>query len=184
MKLVVGLGNPGSKYAATRHNVGFRVVDELARRHGMETSQERFHGWFAKGVIGQEDTVLLKPTTFMNRSGQAVLAAGRFYKLELDDVLVITDDLALPLGKIRLRSKGGAGGHNGLKDIIARLGSDEFDRLRLGIDSPLGDQVGFVLSAFTESDEVVITQSCASAADAVECWIAGGIADAMNRFNA
>ncbi|MCH7813359.1 MAG: aminoacyl-tRNA hydrolase, partial [Planctomycetes bacterium] len=110
MKLIVGLGNPGTKYAATRHNVGFRVVDELGRRWGIGLAQEKFHAWFGRGSVADRDVILLKPTTFMNRSGQAVQATGRFYQLELSDLLVISDDLALPLGRLRFRARGGAGG--------------------------------------------------------------------------
>ena len=184
MKLIVGLGNPGTKYAATRHNVGFRVVDLLAARCGVVLAGEKFHGWFARATVAEQDAVLLKPTTFMNRSGEAVLAAGRFYRLGLEDLLVISDDTALPLGKLRLRRSGGAGGHNGLQDVIDRLGSDDFARLRLGIDMPIGDQVRHVLSRFGGDQEQRMIEVCDRAADAVECWVAHGVDFAMNRYNA
>jgi len=183
VKLIVGLGNPGTKHAGTRHNVGFRVIDELARRCQADLSQEKFHAWFARATVAEQEVILLKPTTFMNRSGPAVLAAGRFYRLELGDLLVISDDLALPLGKLRLRGQGGAGGHNGLQDIIDRLGSEVFARLRIGIDPPIGDPVGWVLSRFSEAEESVAAAACCRAADAVECWIERGTECAMNRYN-
>lgn len=183
MKLIVGLGNPGTRYAATRHNAGFRVADELAVRHDIEMRTEKFHGYFGRGSISGTEAILLKPTTFMNRSGQAVQAAGRFYRLELSDLLVISDDVALPLGRIRLRRGGGAGGHNGLQDVIDRAGNDGFARLRVGVDAPLGSQVDYVLSEFGPDERSVAEDSFRRAADAVECWISEGIEAAMNRFN-
>ncbi|MCK4660658.1 MAG: aminoacyl-tRNA hydrolase [Phycisphaerae bacterium] len=184
MKLIVGLGNPGSKYAGTRHNVGFRVIDELAARWGIDTRQEKFHAWFGKGVIREEPAVLLKPTTFMNRSGQAVLAAGRFYRLEVGDLVVVGDDLALPPGRLRLRAAGSAGSHRGLQDIISRVGTCEFARLRIGIGSAIGDAAGYVLSPFAASEEAIIQRVIPQAADAIECWITSGPEETMNRYNA
>ncbi len=183
MKLIVGLGNPGSKYAATRHNVGFRVIDELASRWDIATKQEKFHAWFGKGVICGEPTLLLKPTTFMNRSGQAVVAAGRFYRLELADLAVVGDDLALPPGRLRLRPLGSAGSHRGLQDIINRMGTDVFVRLRIGIGSAIGDAADFVLSPFVAEEEEIIERVVARSADALECWITNGSEETMNRFN-
>ena len=184
MKLIVGLGNPGPKYVATRHNVGFEVVDLLAARWRIDLSREKFHGWFGDGAIHDERVALLKPTTFMNRSGQAVLAAVAFYALELLDVMVVGDDLALPCGRIRLRRAGSAGGHNGLLNIVERLGSDEFPRLRLGIDAAWGDAAQYVLTAFGKDEEPVIRQGVENAANAVEHWVQNGIEKTMNRFNA
>jgi len=184
VKLIVGLGNPGTKYAGTRHNVGFNVVDEVARRCGATMSQEKFHGWFGQGTLADQKVLLLKPTTFMNRSGPAVVAAGRFYRLEPSDLLVISDDLSLPLGKLRVRGRGGAGGHNGLQDVVDRLGSNEFARLRVGIDPPVGDPAGYVLTRFAPAEEPVVAKACCRAADAVECWIERGTEFAMNRYNA
>jgi len=184
LKLIVGLGNPGAKYDGTRHNVGYRVVDVLARRIGVELRTEKFHAWFARGSIGEEQAVLMKPTTFMNRSGQAVLAAERFYRIEPADLLVISDDLALPLGRLRLRPWGSAGGHKGMQDIVDRLGTEAFARLRVGIDPPLGDPVSWVLSRFAESDAVAMGAACERAADAAVCWVARGVETAMNEYNA
>ena len=137
MKLIVGLGNPGTKYLGTRHNLGFAVVDALAKRWAIEMAREKFHAFFGDGAVRNQRVALLKPTTFMNRSGQAVSAAGRFYQAEREDLLVVSDDLALPLGRIRVRGGGSAGSHNGLQDIIDRVGFSDFARLRVGIDVPL-----------------------------------------------
>lgn len=183
MKLIVGLGNPGPGYEGTRHNVGFEVVDVLARRWGMAMYAEKFHGWFEVGRFGADRIALLKPTTFMNRSGGSVLAAGRFYKLELEDLLVISDDHALPLGRLRMRASGSAGGHNGLSNVIDRLGSDEWSRLRIGIGEPLGDASAFVTGRFHSDEQAVIEPAIERAADAVECWIENGPDLTMTRFN-
>ncbi len=183
MKLIVGLGNPGKKYERTRHNVGFRVVDRLAQRWQIDMQAEKFHAWFGDGVIRGEKAVLLKPTTFMNRSGQAVLAAGRFYRLELSDLLVVYDDVALDLGRLRIRMKGSAGGHNGLQDVITRVGDNAVTRLRLGIGKPLGGQTSYVLSRFAEEEEPEVTAMVERASDAVETWLSDGPEKAMNVFN-
>ncbi|MCH8967529.1 MAG: aminoacyl-tRNA hydrolase [Planctomycetes bacterium] len=183
MKLIIGLGNPGSRYAKTRHNLGYMVVDELARRHNIDTTREKFSAWIGQGAVGEERILLAKPTTFMNRSGQAVQAIGRFYKLELSDLLVVTDDLALPLGKLRLRALGSAGGHNGLTDIIERLGDDGFSRLRIGIDSPQWNASDHVLGEFDAEEMSIVTPAVTRSADAVEFWIRSGVSSAMNEYN-
>lgn len=184
MKLVVGLGNPGGKYAATRHNVGFRVVDELSRRHGIDLSRARFSGLVGNGAVGSEQVLLLKPGTFMNLSGRSVREAATFYKIEPTDLLVVSDDMALPLGRLRLRKAGSAGGHHGLASVIAELGTEAFTRLRIGIEQVAGERmVGHVLGAFTEREEELMGPAVLSAADAVECWLAEGIDTAMNRYN-
>lgn len=183
MKLIVGLGNPGTKYEFTRHNIGFRVIDELAKRHAISMASEKFHAWYGSGVIGDDKVVLLKPTTFMNRSGQAVLSAGRFYRLEYEDLLVITDDVALETGRLRMRAKGSSGGHNGLGDIITRIGSDAFCRLRFGVGQPLGSQVDYVLGRFYEDEETVVGAAIAKSADATEHWVKNGPTATMNEFN-
>ena len=184
MKLVVGLGNPGSNYAGTRHNVGFDVVDRLASRWNVSFGVEKFHAWFAKGEIREEPVVLLKPTTMMNRSGRAVLAAGRFYKLEVDELLVISDDLALPPGRLRMRQGGSAGSHNGLQDIVDRLGSDAWCRLRIGIGEPIGNSSSYVLSRFSPEESEIMDRAKERGADAVECWIDKGPEPTMTRYNA
>ena len=184
MKLVVGLGNPGLKYEITRHNVGFRVVDELARRWQIDFGRQRFAGYVGAGSIQQQRVLLVKPTTYMNRSGRSVREAVTFYKVALEDLLVVVDDMALGLGRLRLRAKGSAGGHHGLADIIQQLGGDGFDRLRIGIDQVAGERmVGHVLSPFTAAEEEIIGPVICRAADAVECWMVHGVEEAMNRYN-
>ena len=183
MKLIVGLGNPGQRYERTRHNVGFRVVDELASRWGIGIGRERFHAWAGDGEIRNQRVLLLKPTTFMNRSGQSVLAAGRFYRSELADLLVVLDDFSLPLGRMRVRPQGSAGSHNGLSDIIERLGTGEFARLRVGIGNAVGDPAHYVLERFSEGQETVVRRAVLRAADAAECWLENGPEVAMNQFN-
>lgn len=183
MRLIVGLGNPGTRYEDARHNLGFMVVDELARRHDIDMGQEKFHAWVGMWDSGDTKVVLAKPTTFMNRSGQAVQAIGSFYKLELGDLLVVTDDLALPLGKLRFRARGSPGGHNGLADISQRLGTEEFARLRIGIDSPAFDAVDHVLGEFDESELPIVQAAVARAAAAATCWIEKGLVAAMNEYN-
>lgn len=183
MKLIVGLGNPGPRYAGTRHNVGFAVVDILAKRWSIDLSREKFHAWFGECRIGGERVSLLRPTTFMNRSGQAVLAAGRFYKTEPEDLLVISDDMALPLGQIRIRKQGSAGSHNGLQNVIDRIGFSTFCRIRIGIDAAIGEPTAYVLSRLSQDESVVMEPAMVQAADAAECWLAHGPDTAMNRFN-
>ena len=184
MKAIVGLGNPGSRYELTRHNVGFRVIDQLAKRWRIGMEREKFHAWYGDGAVGEESVALLKPTTFMNRSGQAVVAAGRFHQLNESDLLVVTDDVALPCGRIRLRPAGSAGGHNGLQDVIDRLGSESFARLRVGVGARQGDPVSYVLSPFLPEESPVMDRAIERAAEAAASWVTDGVDRAMNRFNA
>jgi len=184
MYLVVGLGNPGKEYESTRHNTGFRVVDELARRGVIEVNRRKFSGLVGSGRVGGIRIMLVKPMTYMNRSGRCVREVMDFYKLDLANLMVIVDDLALPLGRLRIRPQGGAGGHNGLTDIINALGCEAFARLRVGIDWVNGrDAVNHVLSMFTPEEEEIIGKAVCRAADAVECWFKDGIESAMNMFN-
>jgi peptidyl-tRNA hydrolase, PTH1 family len=185
MKLIVGLGNPGRKYEQTRHNVGFTVADRLAARFAAGPSKEKFDGLAAEASIADQRVLLLWPQTMMNRSGRSVGAAVAFYKLEVADLLVVCDDFNLPLGKLRFRSRGSAGGQNGLDDIIGRLGSEEFSRLRIGI-GPLPDQwdaADFVLGRFAAGERQTAEEATAQAADAVVCWLTDGVDVCMNRFN-
>lgn len=187
MKLIVGLGNPGSEYENTRHNAGFMVLDELARRHaGGAVARGRFHAATLECMIGHEKVLLAKPTTYMNRSGLTVGEAVRFYKLEpTEDLMVVVDDVYLPLGSIRIRARGGDGGHNGLADVARAVGGEGYARLRVGVDSkPEGaSQVGFVLGRFTQEQGEALAPVLKTAADAVECWAGKGVTEAMNRFN-
>lgn len=188
MKLIVGLGNPGAKYDRTRHNVGFAVVDRLARRHaGGATARARFDALTVEAPIRGERCLLMKPTTYMNLSGRAVAAAVGFFKLDVaSDLLVIVDDVALPCGTIRLRGEGGAGGHNGLGDIQRALGTQAYPRLRIGVDAcpPYMDQADYVLGRFTPEQEALMEPALERSADAAECFVAEGLAAAMNKFNA
>lgn len=183
MKLIVGLGNPGARYDHTRHNVGFEVVDRLARRWQAPLTVEKFHAWFAAADVGGERVVLLKPTTFMNRSGQAVAAAVRFYQVSEADLMVISDDLALPIGRVRLRAEGSAGGHNGLQSVIDGLGAQNWSRLRIGIGSAVGDPAVYVLGRIGPDEEKEMGAAVSRAADAVEYWIGHGVGLTMTRFN-
>lgn len=186
MKLIVGLGNPGPEYARTRHNAGFMVLDRLATRHAITGIKTKFHAGMLEGSIAGQRAALLEPMTFMNRSGLTVGEATVFYKTELEDLLIVVDDVAIPTGKIRLRKDGGAGGHNGLSDIERALGTKAYHRLRIGIDSPPGRMPlhDYVLGKFSESQMEALTPAIERACDAIECWIREGIDTAMNRFNA
>lgn len=188
MKLIAGLGNPGEQYDRTRHNVGFVVLDRLARRASSGSpppARSRFHGAVVETEFGGEKTLLLKPLTFMNRSGQAVAEAARFYQLDpAKDVLVIVDDTAIPCGSIRLRSEGSAGGHNGLSDIEQKLGTNAYARLRIGVDAPGSiPQKDYVLGRFRPDQLELLEGALEDAVNAAVCWVAHGITEAMNRFN-
>ncbi len=184
MKLIVGLGNPGPEYRNSRHNIGFMVVERLAQKWGIDLSRNKFQGIYGNGTCAFESVVLLKPQTYMNRSGGSVLQAMVFYKADLEDLLVVYDDLAIDLGVLRGRAKGSAGGHNGVKDIINRLGCDDFSRLRVGIGAPrFGNTVKHVLGDFTDDEQNIVCDSIARASEAVESWVNNGIKDMMNSFN-
>ena len=183
MKLVVGLGNPGRKYAGTRHNVGFDVVDLVADRHGLEWESAPADAvqakWRASSVI------VAKPLTFMNLSGAAIGELLRFYKIELADLFVVVDDTNLELGRLRARPSGSAGGHNGLKSIVGALGTEEFARLRIGVGRGDGrvDLADHVLAKFDPEERIEVAEATARAADAAELFVTEGIVSVMNRFN-
>lgn len=184
IKLIVGLGNPGARYARNRHNVGFLIADEFARAHALDFSRKRFNAYIAEGALAGARVMLAKPQTFMNLSGEAVGKLCAFYKIAPHDLLVIYDDLDLPLGKLRLRARGSAGGHHGMESIIARLGTSAFPRLRVGIGRPSPDaDIAHVLSDFTADERAVMEETFARAVQAIEVWVAQGIVKAMNRFN-
>ena len=188
MKLIVGLGNPGPRYRGTRHNVGFRVVDGFASRLGIPLEQSRFDGRFGRGRVHGIDVGLLEPQTFMNDSGRAVAAALGFLPIDevSTDLLVVYDDADLPLGRLRLRARGGDGGHLGLRDVIASIGTQELPRLRFGIGRPPDSQdtVAHVLEEFSSSETDALAQALGHASAAVEALLAEGIVAAMDRFNA
>ena len=183
-RLIVGLGNVGSKYIRTRHNLGFEVVDDLASRWGATQPRSRFDARLQEVSVGGDKVVLAAPTTMMNNSGFAVRQIMNWYKLETTDVLVIYDELDLPFGRVRLRSSGGAGGHNGVKSIIEQLGGKDFNRLRIGVGRPTsGSTIGFLLSRFSVDEQKEIPGIMALAAGAAEKWTMDGLDAAMNEYN-
>ena len=185
--MVVGLGNPGDEYVNTRHNTGFMVIDAIAKTLNIDVKQRKFGACFGAGEFSDKKLILLKPWNYMNRSGQAVATAIGFYKLDVRDLIVVTDDLALDPGRIRLRSKGSAGGHNGLADIIQKLGTNEFSRCRVGIGTSdegfRQDQVGYVLGKFSAKQKVLIDEAVEKSKNAILCWVESNINTAMNKFN-
>ncbi len=183
--MVAGLGNPGRKYEKTRHNVGFDVLDELLRRFPGATVQQKFDGRFAKVDFEGGKLLLLWPETFMNDSGRSISAAAKFFKVGLERLLVICDDLSLPIGKIRVRRNGSSGGQKGLQNTIQQLGSQEFSRLRVGIGATPDrwETSDYVLGKFESADRQLIDLACTKAADAVQCWATQGVDAAMNRYN-
>jgi PTH1 family peptidyl-tRNA hydrolase len=185
VKLVAGLGNPGRNYQGTRHNVGFAVADELARRCDVQFEHGRANALTAKVGIGANALLIVKPLTMMNLSGEAVAGVAHFFKIDSSDLLVVADDVNLPLGRLRLRIGGSAGGHNGFRSIIQCLGSDAFPRLRVGVGrgDPRRDLADHVLARFDPDEREDVQQAVARAADAAEAFLAEGIEAAMNRFN-
>jgi peptidyl-tRNA hydrolase, PTH1 family len=182
--LIVGLGNPGKEYAETRHNVGFRCVDELARRHGLKWARPRLKAEQARGTIAGHEVVLAKPQTYMNLSGVSVVQLVKWYKVPLDQVLVIHDDLDLPFGQLRLRAEGSAGGQNGLASILQQLRTQAVPRLRIGINRPQwGEPRDYVLTRFTKEQVAALPDVLGRGADAAELWLRDGIIAAMNQFN-
>jgi len=183
-RLVVGLGNPGRKYAGNRHNVGFQCLDRLAEAWGLSFSRRKHKALLAQGEIGGLRVILTKPQTFMNLSGETVERMARFYKVPPENILVIYDDLDLPVGRIRLRPEGGSGGHKGMKSIMEHLGCNGFPRLRVGIGRPVhGDPVDYVLGDFTPDEQITIDEVYERVVFAMELWLAEGIVAVMNRYN-
>ncbi|MBC2160383.1 aminoacyl-tRNA hydrolase [Listeria booriae] len=184
MKMIVGLGNPGKKYERTRHNVGFMVVDELSFRHQTPWKKSKFNGMISNIVVNGEKVLLVKPLTFMNLSGECVRPLMDYYDIPVEDVLIVYDDLDLPTGKIRLRQKGGAGGHNGMKSLIQHLKTQEFNRIRVGVDRPAnGDVINYVLGDFPKAEQPDIIAAIKQSADAIEAWPGKNFQDVMNNFN-
>ncbi len=184
--LLVGLGNPGAKYASTRHNMGFLAVDKLADLEGFRFSRLRFKAWTASAVLGGEKVLVIKPQTYMNLSGEAVGQAARFYKIPPERVLVISDDVSLPAGKIRIRSGGSAGGHNGLKSIIQHLGSDQFPRIKVGVGMPGNsdyDLADWVIGRPIGDEQKPLMEALDRAVAAVPVIIRDGVNEAQNKFN-
>jgi PTH1 family peptidyl-tRNA hydrolase len=183
-RMIVGLGNPGAEYSGTRHNIGFEVVDYLARQLGTEVKQKKYGALFGQCDLEGIKLMLLKPQRYMNCSGQAVATAMGFYKMPPEDLVVITDDMALEPGRIRFRKKGSSGGHNGLKDMINKLGTEEFARLRIGIgQSDIMAAEDYVLSKPSAEDRKLMDEAAKKAGQAIICWIKEGAETAMNKFN-
>jgi PTH1 family peptidyl-tRNA hydrolase len=193
MKLIVGLGNPGKAYAHNRHNIGFRCLNHLARLHSISVKKHQCQSQVGSGKIASVEVLLAKPKTFVNLSGEAVGRLIRKYNISIDDLVVIYDDLDLPLGKLRLRPGGSAGGHKGINSIISALGSEDFPRIKVGIGRPTTEDgtaitdedviVGYVLSDFTPQEEAIIKPAIATVAEAIRCILTEGITAAMNKFN-
>lgn len=185
MKIIVGLGNPGNEYAKTRHNVGFMLIDALADNLNITLWKDKFNAQIAEGRIGTEKILLVKPQTYMNNSGEAVGPLMRWYKLEPEDIIVAHDDMDIPAGTVRIRKKGSSGGHNGIKSLIAHLGSENFARIRLGIGRPLPgwSVVKHVLALFPAEDRIEVDKAIDYLIPAVKCIITDGLDIAMNKYN-
>lgn len=183
MKMIVGLGNPGKEYIHTKHNVGFMVIDAIADEWNVTVEKKQCQALTQTTIWNGQKILLVKPQTFMNLSGQAVIELLNYYKDHVEDILVIHDDLDLPPGQLRFKQGGGAGGHNGIKNIIAHLNSNEFDRLKIGIGRAKYDTKDYVLTPFTGDDKKAIEEAVTDSIGAVKTWLEEGIAPAMNRYN-
>lgn len=184
--IIAGLGNPGLEYEHTRHNAGFLTMEQLAQNCGVKLGQMKFQADCAEAMVGEVRCLLMKPATYMNRSGDSIAAAAKFYKIPSEQVLVIYDDISLPPGKLRIRRKGSAGGHNGIKSIIAQLGTEEFPRIRVGVGAkptPQYDLADWVLSKFTEEEQAVLQSAMEHAADAAKLIVQGEMNQAMNQYS-
>ena len=184
MKIIAGLGNPGKEYENTKHNVGFLTIDILAEKYDIKVNKIKFKGLVGEGMIGTEKVILVKPQTYMNLSGQCIREIVAFYKLDMEDLVVIYDDIDLPMGNLRIRKKGSAGTHNGMRSIIYDLQDDGFPRVRVGIGGELkGDLANYVISGFSGDDRKLIEEAIVKAADAVTCLVEDGIDRAMVDYN-
>jgi peptidyl-tRNA hydrolase, PTH1 family len=185
LKLIVGLGNPGKQYEHTRHNIGFEVIDELSRQFSIPLDQSKFKGLYGIGFHKGEKILLLKPLTYMNLSGESIRAVMDYYQIDVEDLVVIYDDLDLPVGKIRLRQKGSPGGHNGIKSTVAHLGTQQFNRIRIGIDRPeKGMSVpDYVLGRFRKDELATQGDAVKKSASACEAWLEKSFLEVMNEFN-
>mgnify|MGYP003560669580 CR=1 FL=1 len=183
MFLIVGLGNPGREYENTRHNIGFAAIDIIAEKYNIDINRKKFKGEYGEGFINGNKVILLKPYTFMNLSGESVREAIDFYKLTEEEVLIIYDDISLELGRLRIREKGSAGGHNGIKSIINHMGTDVFTRIKIGVGAPKGDLVNYVLGKFSKEEVNILKQTLDAVTEATADIIDNGAKDAMNKFN-
>lgn len=183
MYLIVGLGNIGKEYHLTRHNVGFDIVDILAAKYNIQINRTKFKGEYGEGLIDSEKVILLKPSTYMNLSGESIIQYMNFYKITSDKIIIIYDDISLEVGKLRIRDKGSAGGHNGIKSIISCIGKDVFPRVKVGVGLPKGNLVSHVLGKFSSDDREVAEKVFNIAAEATTTIINQGITESMNKFN-
>lgn len=185
MYLVVGLGNPEEDYSKTRHNMGFNVVNKIAKKYGIEINKKKFDSLYGEGMIENEKVILLKPQTYMNLSGKAIIQVVNFYKIPLENICVIYDDMDIEKGQIKIRKKGGAGSHNGMKSVVAELNSEAFARIRVGIGNPKfkDDSINYVIGAIPEEEVKVLDEGTTKAAEAMIAILKDGIDNAMNKFN-
>ncbi|MCF0146957.1 MAG: aminoacyl-tRNA hydrolase [Clostridium sp.] len=183
MFLIVGLGNPGKEYDGTRHNIGFEAIDSLGRKYSIDLNKSKFKGVFGEGFIEGKKVILLKPTTYMNLSGESIREVIDFYKIDNNNIIVIYDDISLEIGKLRIREKGSAGGHNGIKSIIANMNTDVFPRIKIGVGQPKGDLVSHVLGRFNKEEEQDLKEVIEASIKAVEIIIKNGAKTAMNELN-
>ena len=183
MFLIVGLGNPGKEYDGTRHNIGFAAVDYIVDKYNIELNRIKFKGVFGEGFIDGKKVILLKPTTYMNLSGESIREVINFYKISNEEVIVIYDDISLEVGRLRIREKGSHGGHNGIKSIIANLGTDVFPRVKIGVGAPKGNLVSHVLGKFSEDEIEILRETIKASSDAVSIMLKSDTKEAMNKFN-
>lgn len=185
MYLIVGLGNPEKDYSKTRHNMGFNVVNKVAEKYGIEINKKKFDSLYGEGIIENEKVILLKPQTYMNLSGKAIIQAVNFYKIPLENICVIYDDMDIAPGIIKIRKKGGAGSHNGMKSVVAELKSEDFARIRVGIGTPKfkEDSINYVIGAIPQEELIILDEGTTKAAEAITTILQEGIDKAMNKFN-
>ena len=183
MFLIVGLGNPGKEYDGTRHNIGFAAVDYIADKYNIELNRIKFKGVFGEGFIDGKKVILLKPTTYMNLSGESIREVINFYKISNEEVIVIYDDISLEVGRLRIREKGSHGGHNGIKSIIANLGTDVFPRVKIGVGAPKGNLVSHVLGKFSEDEIEILRETIKASSDAISIMLKSDAKEAMNKLN-
>jgi PTH1 family peptidyl-tRNA hydrolase len=183
MFLIVGLGNIGKQYEHTRHNVGFDVIDLISGKYNISINREKFKGVYGEGSIAFKKVILLKPSTYMNLSGESVREVVNFYKISNEEIIILYDDISLEVGRLRIREKGSAGGHNGIKSVIANLGTDIFPRIKVGVGQPRSELVSHVLGKFNIEDREKVSKVFDASVDAVECIINYGVSEAMNKFN-
>ena len=183
MFLIVGLGNIGKEYEGTRHNIGFEAIDYISKKYNIDINRKKFKGEYGEGFIGREKVILLKPSTYMNLSGESIIEVMNFYKLSNEEIIVLYDDISLEVGKLRVRDKGSAGGHNGIKSIIACIGSDVFSRIKIGVGQPKGDLVSHVLGKFSKDENEILSEVIKVTSEGVEIIMKNDIKEAMNKLN-